>query len=129
MTEIPVSVGELFDKITVAEIMAKRVNNKTSVGRVHARLTELRRCARKFTPDPELVSQLRTVNEAIWAAHTRFKGKIAADCFDEDYMFLARSIANLHEERMTLRRDIDEAVTGTKSVDNSPSCAVLSYLV
>ncbi len=105
--EMTVPIGKLVDKITVLEIMSKRQKDNKHIREIHSNLVELRRRARKFPVDPDIVRQLRTVNEAIWVAQTRLRGKIDAECFDEDYVFLATNVVHLHDERKRIRKSIN----------------------
>ena len=67
MVSIEVSVGELFDKITILKIKQKKLTDKDQLANVGKELEYLEDKA--FTNDPEvnvLVEQLQEINEALW---------------------------------------------------------------
>ena len=64
MVSIEVSVGELFDRITILRIKQKKLTNASQLANVNKELKSLEE--RAFNDDPEvnvLVEQLQEINE------------------------------------------------------------------
>ena len=93
MVSIEVSVGELFDKITILKIKQKKLTDKDQLANVGKELEYLEDKA--FTNDPEvnvLVEQLQEINEALWDIENG-KRKCEADkSFSSKFVKLARDV-------------------------------------
>jgi hypothetical protein len=69
---VPVSVGELFDKITILEIKLDRINDQEKLSNVKRELEELKKIKSALPESSEaeeLFSQLLNLNEQFWEYH------------------------------------------------------------
>lgn len=106
---VPVSWGELIDKITILEIRRRKLDGAAKAN-VAKELTLLRDVARPVCNDcevKELASRLKTVNETLWEIEDRIRGKEAAGVFDSEFVELARSVYRTNDARGEIKRQIN----------------------
>ena len=109
---IPVSPGELIDKITVLEIKAERIADESKLAHIRPELAALRRILKQH---PTLTSQieslrqeLRAVNETLWEIEDYLRIKESEQAFDSQFVELARSQYRNSDRRSEIKRRIDE---------------------
>lgn len=108
---IPVSWGEVIDRITILEIKAERLRDaqaRTNVARELGLLAAI--ASPQFAASPDLAARktaLRTVNEALWDVEEALRRKEASGRFDEEFIGLARSVYRQNDQRAAIRREID----------------------
>ena len=92
---IPVSLGELVDKITILEIKRSKITDAAKLRNVLRELDLLEHVWKFSQLDRGLIEaqwlQLRAVNEGLWEIEDRKRLKEAAASFDEEFIALARS--------------------------------------
>ena len=108
---IPVSWGELIDKITILEIKSERLTSKPALENVRRELTRLSPIASEAESlEPKLSplrAQLKRVNETLWGIEDDIRAKEAAKAFDSDFIALARAVYRNNDERGRLKQDIN----------------------
>jgi hypothetical protein len=108
---VPVSWGELIDKITILEIKRERLSDTAALANVGRELEVLRATAGPVLAGDEaartLMAQLKALNEILWDIENRIRGKEAAGLFDSDFVALARSIYQRNDERAALKKDLN----------------------
>lgn len=108
---IPISWGELLDKITILEIKSQRLNAPSSLANVCHELQLLSEIAdRVIEPEgklPSLKRALKAVNEKLWDIEDRIRAKEADRAFDREFIELARSVYWNNDERGRLKRQIN----------------------
>jgi hypothetical protein len=107
---VPISPGELLDKITILRIKAARIVDAARLQHVRVELELLERtwrtsgCATRVPPKEE--QALQAVNEKLWEIEDRIREKEAAQSFDADFIELARSVYHSNDERAAIKRRI-----------------------
>ena len=102
---IPVSVGELIDKITILEIKAFLSDDEY----IHKELNELNKIKStlaQYTLVHEI--QLKKINETLWKIEDKIRQKEQRQEFDEEFIELARSVYITNDKRAELKRKISE---------------------
>ena len=123
---IPVSPGELIDKITILEIKAERIADPAKLVNVRHQLTLLQgvrdqalAAGAKLT---ELADALRSVNGVLWDVEDDIRACEAAKDFGNRFVELARSVYRTNDRRAALKKEIDElfgsAITDEKSYED-----------
>lgn len=109
--EVPVSWGELVDKITILEIKGRRLEQQSARANV---LNELRLLAERARPlfaahaeAEALKAKLTAVNESLWDIEDAIRLAEARKAFDGDFVRLARSVYITNDERARIKRDIN----------------------
>ena len=107
---IPVSPGELLDKITILEIKTAQIRDPAKLANVRHELALLNDVWNTQdniqTVDGERVA-LKRVNEALWQIEDDIRLKERDQAFDDGFIALARSVYVRNDERATLKREIN----------------------
>lgn len=123
---VPVSPGELIDKITILEIKAQRIQEpqkRCNVQHELHLLTETRnRAIPHSTALDRLTADLRVVNERLWDVEDSIRICERARDFGLAFIELARSVCRLNNRRATLKRAINEHL-GSRIVEEKSYAA------
>lgn len=105
---IPVSIGELVDKITILEIKVALLSGEN---REHVRheleLLQAELAATAATIDPALLEELRSVNQALWRIEDEIRDHERRRDFGASFIELARSVYVTNDRRAALKRVIN----------------------
>ncbi|HTV97165.1 MAG TPA: hypothetical protein VME42_14250 [Steroidobacteraceae bacterium] len=108
---VPISPGELLDKITILRIKSKRMTDPAKLANVRLELEALERiwsASRYAAADIESdVSALLTVNERLWRIEDEIRDKERAQAFDADFVQLARAVYIENDERAAIKRRLN----------------------
>ena len=111
LISVPVSHGELIDKITILEIKAAHIRDAAKLANVR---TELGLLNATWNDDAAAQidiaaerAQLKAVNEALWDIEDRIRLKEKAQAFDAEFVELARSVYVRNDERAAIKRAIN----------------------
>jgi len=110
---IPVSWGELIDKITILEIKVARLVVAEQRANAAKELDLLRGIAGEALNHRDVASaliELKAVNEALWEIEDRIREHERAGRFDSEFIALARSVYRRNDERGRIKRDISLAL-------------------
>ncbi len=102
---IPVSVGELIDKITILEIKSMFTDDKY-VERELMELNSIKNTLTQYTLDYEV--QLKKVNEKLWKIEDKLRKLEKEQRFDDEFIDLARSVYITNDERSKIKKEINE---------------------
>ena len=114
LIQIPVSVGELVDKITILTIKANHLSGDALVN-VQRELKLLEQVLRDSGAQlkPQERADLQAVNEQLWQIEEAIRDEEAKQCFGAEFIALARSIYQRNDERAALKRAINERLGST----------------
>jgi hypothetical protein len=111
---VPVSAGELIDKITILQIKFDRIADEGKRANVKRELDALVAVrARHFAHVPELAAlteRLRLVNERLWDIEDGIRAQEARQNFGSDFIALARSVYQSNDERARIKREINDLI-------------------
>jgi len=109
---VPVSPGELLDKITILEIKAERFTDEAKLANVRRELSRLREQAERLNNAdlPRLTAELRKVNEQLWEVEDDIRRCEAEGDFGPRFIELARSVYRLNDHRAAVKREINLAL-------------------
>ena len=114
---VPVSYGELIDKITILEIKSERIKDSAKLVNVRVELDLLNgtwaAAAASRIDIAAKRGELRAVNEALWDIEDRIRVKEKAKAFDDEFIELARSVYIRNDERATVKRAINDKLGST----------------
>ena len=123
---VPVSVGELIDKITILEIKSERIKDEEKLENVKRELKLLRSVRTKNKlGDANLekhTAQLKDGNETLWDIEDRIRAKEGREDFDRGFIELARAVYINNDKRADLKREINLAV-GSELVEEKSYAA------
>jgi len=102
---IPVSVGELLDKITILQIKAKYTDNEY----VQKELQDLTKIAQDLEVYKEsYLDELLIVNSLLWNIEDSLRELEKVWRFDDEFISLARQVYITNDKRAEIKRKINE---------------------
>ena len=111
---VPVSPGEVLDKITILRIKSARISDAAKLANVRRELELLERTweaspygHRDIARD---VEALQAVNERLWDIEDRIRDNERAQAFDAEFIALARSVYIENDERAAIKKRINTAL-------------------
>ncbi len=108
---IPISWGELIDKITILEIKMDRIQDVKKLENINKELQALRMIFDQGCSDPEMIVQLkaglRAVNEKLWEIEDDIRRCEKAKDFSQRFIDLARAVYINNDQRAALKREIN----------------------
>ncbi|MFB9069129.1 DUF6165 family protein [Pseudofulvimonas gallinarii] len=111
---VPVSFGELIDKITILQIKSERMSDPAKLANVR---TELAALEATWSAAPEstldiagLWAALKAVNEKLWDIEDAVRAQEAAGNFGAGFIELARSVYINNDERARIKREINQVL-------------------
>lgn len=110
---VPVSWGELLDKITILEIKGERIaraDARANVMREHSLLNRIGAGVLGFEGVAALFGRLKTVNQDLWEIEDAIRRQEAARTFGGEFVRLARAVYVKNDERAALKRQINLAL-------------------
>ena len=108
---VPVSPGELLDKITILRIKSARMSDPEKVANVRSELRALEETwgsseHAKAGIESD-VTALLEVNERLWVIEDHIRDKERAKAFDDEFIRLARAVYFENDERALIKRRIN----------------------
>ena len=114
---VPVSFGELLDKIAILEIKSELMADEAKLVNVRRELEALRAT---WSAHPAsrvdiaaLRAALKAVNERLWVIEDDIRLKEKAQAFDQEFIRLARAVYFENDERAKVKKDINLALGST----------------
>jgi hypothetical protein len=109
--KVPVSPGEVLDKITILRIKSRRITDPKKLANVRAELEALEATWNSSAyagVDVESdVNALLAVNERLWTIEDDIRDKERAKAFDEEFVHLARAVYIENDERAAIKRRLN----------------------
>ncbi|TMK01350.1 MAG: hypothetical protein E6G77_08515 [Alphaproteobacteria bacterium] len=109
---VPISVGELMDKLTILEIKSERINNPSQLKNIVHELEALRAVPLgdiDCTMLDKLKAELKRVNARLWDVEDAIRDCDARGDFGGSFIELARAVYRLNDERARLKKAINLA--------------------
>ena len=103
---IPVSLGEVVDKLTILEIKSEKMSNE-KLENINNEIYAIKNVISKLDFDSNLVSKIKQVNLDLWEIEDNIRIKEKLKQFDEDFISLARSVYIKNDLRASLKREIN----------------------
>jgi hypothetical protein len=114
---VPVSPGELIDKITILEIKSQRMSDPAKLHNVRTELALLNDTWRASPYSATDVgaewAALREVNAKLWDIEDRIRDKERDHAFDDVFIELARAVYVTNDERAAVKKIINSRLGST----------------
>jgi chaperonin cofactor prefoldin len=109
---VPVSIGEVVDKITILEIKSERLPDPERLSNVREELSQLSSAFEAQFPDTspaldELIAALKGVNSTLWEIEDAIRECERARSFGDRFVELARAVYKTNDRRAALKREIN----------------------
>jgi len=105
---VPISIGELIDKISILKIKLNKMNGK-QLSNVKNELKALEAIvkAKNLLIEPSISKNLNEVNLLLWEIEDKIRLKEMNNMFDNEFIQLARSVYQQNDKRASLKRKIN----------------------
>ncbi len=117
---VPVSVGEVLDKISILQIKLYHIADISKHANVQNELDALQPLvvAEIFRTGHmlALVAELKSINEVLWRIEDDIREKEATKIFDDEFIKLARAVYVTNDKRADIKKQINLA-TGSDLVE------------
>ena len=108
---IPVSPGELLDKITILEIKSERIESVEKRSNVSKELGMLNKVWATMIPDDADITamriELKSINETLWEIEDDIRKEEYNKQFGERFVELARSVYITNDQRSDVKKRIN----------------------
>ena len=109
---IPISWGELFDKLTILQIKLNNLRDKEALRNVKIEHDQLYVIYNSnFIEDKKaklFISDLKQINEKLWDIEDKIRDKERKKIFDEEFIELARNVYITNDQRSRIKRNINK---------------------
>ena len=110
--EIPISCGELVDKLTILQIKKIKIKEKNKLEQVNKEFEYLMKTysdiLKKFPNLNEMYDRLYQINLKLWEIEDKVRLFEKNDKFDQSFIDLARNVYQTNDLRFTIKNEINE---------------------
>ena len=110
--KVPISLGELIDKITILRIKFNKINSNEAQKNIRSELEKLEQILGKtMYIDSNLKNfeiKLSNINQSLWDIEDQLREKEKEKKFDKKFISLARMVYYKNDERAKIKRMINK---------------------
>ena len=111
LINVPVSIGELFDKISILDIKTKKIKNKNDLKLIKYELFKLKKIVKsKGLTNAKIKKKyllLKSINEKLWNIENKKRRCEKLKKFDDSFIDLARKVYIYNDKRALIKKDIN----------------------
>jgi len=104
---VPISLGELYDKISILIIKQEKVTNSKKLKNIKKELEFLQNIAEEYPIDELYHTKLYTVNSLLWVIEDEIRKKEVIKQYDKEFIELARSVYFQNDKRTDIKKEIN----------------------
>jgi hypothetical protein len=108
---VPISPGELIDKITILQIKSDRMTDPAKLANVRTELAQLQSTWHASPHAAHDIQKewagLRRINESLWDIEDKIRDLEREQRFDKEFIELARAVYITNDERAAVKRTIN----------------------
>jgi len=111
IVNVPVSVGELVDKITILRIKLAHARTDTQTHNISTELNKLTAILDQLALSMDIAlhtAQLHAVNQELWAIEDAKRQHEKNQLFDSAFVELARAVYIKNDQRAAIKRQINQ---------------------
>jgi len=116
LVEIPVSVGELVDKVTILEIKLEFATDQSKIDNINRELSYLTDKLEKIYYPTFHYDTLKSVNRRLWEIEDLIRRQESLGDFGKEFIMYARLVYMYNDTRATIKREINMA-TGSEIIE------------
>jgi serine phosphatase RsbU (regulator of sigma subunit) len=106
--EVPISAGELIDKLTILEIKSEMISDDMKLSHISKEKDFLENIYKnKFFINEELKNELYDINMSLWKVEDKIRQKERLKEFDDFFVQLARQVYHLNDKRASIKKQIN----------------------
>ncbi len=114
---IPISPGELLDKITILQIKSERISDPVKVANVKTELELLDKVWQAAVESDDTISalaaELKSVNEALWEIEDDIRDEERSKRFNQRFIELARAVYVTNDQRADAKKRVNQHLNST----------------
>jgi hypothetical protein len=107
---VPISIGELYDKYSILLIKKNKINDDDKLYFINKEIEYLQPFINKFNLPLEIVERMREVNEKLWNIEDDIRIKEHNQEFDKNFITLARMVYKTNDERHKIKCEINTII-------------------
>lgn len=123
---VPISPGELLDKITILRIKSVRITNLAQVSNVQRELSALEHVWNHDVPFHPILAEcekaLTSVNTRLWDVEDKIRAHEAELRFDDAFISLARDVYLSNDRRAKIKKTVNLALGSAIIEEKSHPC-------
>lgn len=112
---VPVSPGELIDKLTILEIKSRRIKNDQKLKTIRYELNLLKAILNRLLSENKSISEkvntsrkkLLEINKKLWDIENQIREKESSGTFDNKFISLARAVYITNDKRSEIKNKIN----------------------
>ena len=108
---VPVSTGELIDKISILKIKKKKIKNKSKLKNILKELLLLNKILQNNFKNNNKISlyekKLTQINRKLWDIEDKIRDLEAKKIFNKQFINLARSVYITNDKRSEIKKKIN----------------------
>ena len=110
MIKVPISNGELLDKITILQIKSEKIKDEEKQKHIHRELEELSFHMKTLNMEQieTLFTELKEINTHLWEVEDALRDKERTATFDSNFIQLARKVYFTNDKRSQVKLKINE---------------------
>ena len=109
---LPASIGELFDKITILEIKRSKIKDKIKLKIINQELNLLKKVVLtkkiKTRNMTSLIKKLKNINLKLWNIEDKLRIFEKKKLFKKDFINYARKVYYMNDKRSYLKSEINK---------------------
>ena len=111
--EIPISTGELLDKLSILEIKKDKVKDSAKLKNINHEYDLLSNLSKNLKEKDEksfnsLYEEILKVNKKLWDIEDKIRILESEKRFDEEFILVARSVYFINDDRFDIKKKINE---------------------
>ena len=118
--KVELSVGELIDKISILQIKAERIVDRSKLENINKELDVLMSLWKDSTNSnnnlESEINELKAINEELWDIEDKIRDKERNQAFDKGFIELARAVYITNDKRADIKRIINSK-TGSELIE------------
>ena len=120
----PVSVGEIFDKLSILQIKEQKISEPNKLGNVKNEIKELKKTIIDFEINQQsysnllnrLKAKLFETNSKLWDIEDALRKLENEKIFEQEFVSLARQVYITNDERAEIKKEINK-LTGSSIIE------------
>ena len=114
--KIPISLGELIDKISILLIKEKNISDEKKLSKIHEELSLLKKTLNNKINENNIenyLNKLVEINAKLWKIEDDIRGCERNNKFDKIFIDLARSVYITNDKRSEIKNEINKKFGST----------------
>ena len=125
IVNVPISLGDLIDKISILKIKKEKIKNIKKLEYVNKEMCELEQILSNTKIDTvktnQFLNKLQKINLKLWDIENRIRKCERLKSFDQFFIDLARSVYKFNDERsqikLTINNEFGSSIVEVKSYE------------